>query len=106
MTETKSVERRIADAFLGKLEQELTKSELQVIAERNRKYELEGKKDTCATHEFLDPNVLMNEAFIDIFGRDALGDDPDDDATILSDIELWSKAWSKAKKMIDATYGD
>jgi len=47
----------------------------------------------CATHDFCDPNMLMEEAFIQILGREPhISAGPD-----APDSRLWNTAWGIAR---------
>lgn len=59
---------------------------LVVIRARNRMLD----QHVCATHDFCDANMVMAEAFKNVFGREV---DINDDA----DTDLWNTAWDLAK---------
>jgi hypothetical protein len=46
--------------------------------------------DQCASHDYVDANMLMAEAFCLVVGRDV-------DLQNQQDVELWNKAWDHAK---------
>ncbi len=58
---------------------------LEAIDEENRT----AAESTCATHDYLDANMLMDEAFTAAFGHDMDADNEDDAAT-------WNAAWDLA----------
>ncbi len=57
---------------------------LEAIDEENRTSE-----HTCATHDYLDANMVMDEAFTTVLGRDM-------DAGSEDDAALWNAAWDLA----------
>ncbi|PIB95290.1 hypothetical protein [Caulobacter sp. X] len=76
----------LAHLFAQKLALDLGPDKLAQVRERNRGL----KDDCCASHDFLDANMVMNEAYIEVVGRELRADD-DDDAS------LWTDAWGIAK---------
>lgn len=77
---------RIAADFIERLRGELTADTIARINARNAAPGAAG----CATHDFLDANTLMAEAFAASTGRDS---DPASDA----DADLWNAAWFAAR---------
>jgi len=47
---------------------------------------------TCASHDFCDANVVMEEAFIDTYGHSSLTDDGMD----ATNVARWNDAWALA----------
>ena len=74
---------RLARKF-HELVREILPEHLEVIDEENRTAE-----HTCASHDYLDANMVMDEAFTIIFGRDM-------DAASEDDAALWNAAWDLA----------
>jgi hypothetical protein len=65
------------------------KDRLAEIRRRNKRFDAEGN-DSCATHDFCDANMLMDEAFTEAFGREI---DLQSDA----DLSVWNAAWGMAR---------
>lgn len=80
----------LAASFVALLKRELTPEEMREVATRNRAY----GGDVCASHDFVDANVVMAQAFKETTGNDV-------NLESQSDLKLWSDAWSAAKKMMD-----
>lgn len=49
----------------------------------------------CASHDFIDANMAMEQAFRQAFGRSPLPDDADEMSD--DDLEMWNAAWAVAK---------
>lgn len=81
---------QLANAFSKNLQDCLSTDELNDIRAKNETPEYSG--GVCATHDYLDANELMSEAFTGITGRQM-------DPLNAVDVELWSKAWQAAKDM-------
>lgn len=84
---------RIAEQFRANLRAALSGGELIEADRLNATPEYQG---FCASHDFCDANVYMDEAFTTVVGRQPhlaiVQDTP-------SDSELWSSAWNLAKAM-------
>ena len=81
-------EAKLAHAFTEIVRKSFSAKELAEIVKRNRAYRKEGRM-CCATQEFCDANMLMEEAFTNVMGREPnVGAD--------QDADLWNAAWSKA----------
>lgn len=78
----------IATEFSRIIRRDLTEEQLKTVRNLNRRY----KPDLCATHDFLDANMSMDEAF-----RNLLGDNIEPGRTSLNRW-LWSEAWRQAKQ--------
>jgi hypothetical protein len=76
----------LADAFAAIVRRDLREH----LPEINRRNATPEYACACATHDFCDANVLMQEAFEDLFLRET---DPASDL----DVWLWNEAWSVAK---------
>jgi len=90
----------LGEAFVVVLRSQLIAQELAEVRRRNASPEY---ADACATHDFLDANMSMLQAFEVLFGREPAflqGTDekgnhnPEQEA----DIALWNAAWGHAKK--------
>jgi hypothetical protein len=77
---------RLANAFIDELNKVLSPSQITQINTLNRFYE-----DSCATHEFCDPNECMAMAFIKAFGTDIMMNNQ-------QHVKIANEAWSLAKK--------
>lgn len=91
---------QLAREFSNLLRKELTAEEMRKVIADN-----EASKDpaTCASHDYIDANIVMAEAFKKVVGRKVtmpsdvekntkLGDREDED------LALWESAWDMAKK--------
>ncbi len=81
MTHTHTL--RLAHAFHRLVRKALPKH-LEAIDEENRTAE-----HTCATQDFCDANMIMDEAFTAVLGRDM-------DVGSEDDAALWNAAWDLA----------
>lgn len=80
----------LAHEFSETLRAELSEDDWREMRERNRTY----GAGVCASHDFCDANMVMEQAFSVITGRAILPDDgPPSDA----DRSLWNDAWYIAK---------
>lgn len=83
---------RLADALAEVLREWLSPTEWQEMRARNDTPEY---ADCCASHDFCDANMAMDEAF-----RRALGRPPDvydrPDGAEGPDVALWNAAWADA----------
>ena len=75
----------IGKRFVTLLEESVTPEQFQEIRTRNDTY----PAGTCASHDFIDANEVMSDAFAEVVGRLA---NPADNA----DSALWSDAWNWA----------
>ena len=84
--------RELCLAFIKRVRDHFTVSQLDQINAGNKRYIEEGHSpdSVCATHEFCDSNELMHEAFKDACGREHIVSSKDDAA-------LWNNAWFMAK---------
>lgn len=80
----------LAAKFIEFIEDELTSEELREVRERNLRADY---IDCCATHDFCDANMVMQDAFQELYPELTL------DAIINDDhcIAVWNKAWTLAK---------
>lgn len=81
-------ERALAVEFVERLKACLTEDELVEIRKRNATPAYSG--NVCASHDFIDANMVMNDAFEKVTGREI-------DCENGADCVLWSKAWDIAK---------
>jgi len=88
----------IALEFCNVLRAWLTPVEMSKVIVRNRAWALEGDKSACATHDFCDANMAMDEAFKRVLGRGCLLiEDCVSDDEKQADTNLWNEAWGIAK---------
>ena len=80
----RSTANRLCSEFCKKLSIEIGDTNLHEVVNRNR---LESDKKICHSHDFCDANMVMEDAFKSLFGKDS-GDD---------DIHLINAAWDEAK---------
>jgi hypothetical protein len=92
LNDEESKARAIAKAFADALRADLAPHQWQEMMRRNALPEYgEG---ICASHDFCDANMTMQEAWESVMGRDFLPDDaPPSDA----DCALWNRAWEIAR---------
>jgi len=97
--------RDLAKEFSKLLREELSNKEIVELNRRNIDYRLQGFKGICASHEFCDSNMTMDEAFENTFGFSPFDNnlvqinlneicygDPMDCGT----VELWNSSWRMA----------
>ncbi|HEX6826115.1 MAG TPA: hypothetical protein VF077_07335 [Nitrospiraceae bacterium] len=92
-------EQKLAEAFAEIIREWTAPHEFAEIRKRNRTYD-EG---VCATHDFLDANDAMAEAFRQVFEREVrlpcdaeAGDCTQAESD--ADLKLWNAAWDIAKR--------
>jgi hypothetical protein len=78
---------KLAKAFAAEIRKDLTAAELKKVIARNKTDEYKG---LCATHDFIDSNESMIQAFAESFNRDIQFNSD-------SDTELINRAWDIAK---------
>lgn len=83
----------LANAFSQKLRNKLSAKVIGLIIALN---EAEADPQICHTHDFIDANEVMNEAYKSITGQNfepflASGD-------FASDLPIWNEAWALAKE--------
>ena len=84
---------KLAGAFAKEIREALSPETLNRVQVLNRYYtDKYGEDRACATHDFIDANVCMLDAFKKTFP----GTEPDPAIQIVSD--LMNEAWSLAKK--------
>jgi hypothetical protein len=85
--------RDLAKEFSRLLREELSKKEIVELNRRNIDYRLQDFKGICASHEFCDSNMTMDEAFENTFGFS-----PFESEFGLADgsLDLWNSAWTMA----------
>jgi hypothetical protein len=78
----------LARQFADVLQEWLTPAEFEEMQRRNK---MRMHENACASHDFCDANMAMEDAFRRTFGREPnLQDD--------TDIDVWNNAWDAAKK--------
>ena len=80
--------KKLREAFCRIVRRDLA-DDLEAILEKNRAYAEAGETGACATHDYCDANMLMEEAFIETFYREP-------DVSSNEDARLWSAAWNLA----------
>lgn len=81
----------LALAFAARLRAAMTAECVATIVARNTTPEYAS---ACASHDFLDANMLMSEAISDVSGRDPFSPIDLEDESVLS---TWNKAWDWAR---------
>lgn len=87
----------LAAEFARIINEWLTPAEMRAVVAQNEASFLaaraKGKKcQTCATGDYCDSNVAMEEAFTTVLKRDM-------DLQSEADVDLWGRAWDRAKDM-------
>lgn len=80
---------RVAAAFARRLRDRLTEREMEEVVRRNGRA---TSPHTCASHDFVDANMVMDAAMREVCGEDLVGDAASEWAA-----ELWNAAWAAAK---------
>lgn len=78
---------KVSSAFSMYIRRDLTKTEIKKVVKLNKT----AKDAVCHTHDFVDANMEMAEAFQNVCKREV---NLDSDA----DVELWNQAWDWSKK--------
>ncbi len=78
----------LARQFADVLHEWLTPAEFAEMQRRNRTSKYDS---ACASHDFCDANIAMEDAFKRAFGREPNLENN-------GDIDLWNEAWDVAKK--------
>jgi hypothetical protein len=82
----------LARAFGAEIQAALTRREFREMIDRNKSSHTDD--GICASHDFVDANMYMLDAFKKTFGREpAILTDADDEI----DAKLWNDAWAIAK---------
>lgn len=84
----------LAGTFADVIHEWTTPEQLAFIRRENRALAAQGRKDVCATHDVLDANMAMDDAFRRAFGAGPLDGDVEHMADI--DMALWNAAWALA----------
>lgn len=79
--------------YFSRIVREELKDELPEIIRLNA--EEYRDRECCATHDFCDANMLMDEAFRQAMGKD-LNAPPME--YFFEDLQIWNAAWSQAKR--------
>ena len=92
----------LATAFSKKVNEELAEH-LEEINKRNDK----GDDTACATHDFSDSNMIMADAWVEVFGSEPTSPADEEEKGILSyneldrilqtEVDIWNAAWGLAK---------
>jgi hypothetical protein len=83
----------LADKFVRNLRESLTPEQFAEMCQKNSTPEYQG--GVCASHDYVDANMVMLDAFEDVVGRRMVmdgGDSPIEQA----DRALWNAAWEYA----------
>lgn len=87
---------RLATEFTTRLRHALTDDEWAEMRRRNAAY---GDPAICASHDFCDANVVMDEAFRAVTGH-SIGDreEAGEGGITVEESTLWNRAWDIAKE--------
>jgi hypothetical protein len=77
----------LARAFSQDIQASLTPRQFQEVLDRNA---AEANNGVCHTHDFMDANMPMSDAFVALTGHEVDGNDD-------ADVDLWNAAWDIAK---------
>jgi hypothetical protein len=84
---------KLAGAFAKEIRENLTTQQLAHVVLRNKAYaRIHGEDRACASHDFIDSNVCMLDAFKKTF----MFAEPNPDNQAVADV--MNEAWSLAKK--------
>ena len=86
MTAQTSPTEQLARAFSSELRSELGDDIVTEIVELNA---ASDNADGCYSHDYCDANMVMEAAFIEVFGREP-------DVSGGDDVRLWNAAWNNA----------
>lgn len=89
----------LAGQFADVIHDWTTPEQFEEIKKRNR----ERRDLTCATHDFVDANEAMAQAFKQAFGRDPwmaidLEAGQCTEVELQADADMWNAAWNQAKE--------
>lgn len=63
----------------------------QTLDEVNAKNLTEDYNGCCATHDYADANMIMDEAFASLMGKEM-------DLQNVDEVRLWNEAWTLSRK--------
>lgn len=86
-TSSLTIETQVANAFVRIIRSWVTLEDFEEIRRRNAIY----SSGVCATHDFVDANMAMAEAFEEVVGR--APEVFDGDINQQHDIRIWNEAW-------------
>lgn len=84
----------LSEAFEAVLRDHLGAENFRKVQELNRKCKSEKH---CHSHDFIDANMAMLEAYKQVLGREPLSpcDEPEpSEAALKADADLWNEAWN------------
>ncbi len=89
----------LAEEFAHELLSEIGKKNMCEVIRKNHQADYEG---CCASHDFCDANMVMNEAFVEIYGREPIFEEINHAPLDLNDnynqdSSIWNEAWDTAK---------
>lgn len=82
---------RIANAFAIRLKKEIGEDKFKAVLEANR---TEANPEICHSHDFVDANVLMDEAFKEVLGVLATSTGTGGKLMNAKADALWAAAWT------------
>lgn len=83
-----SIELKLAARFIVLVAEQLDPADLAEVRRRNMQPRYKG---CCATHDFCDANMIMDQAWRDSFGHEINADDE-------AQAEIWNTAWAIARR--------
>lgn len=92
---TESTIEALASAFRDVLTEWLTPAEFATMRATNAKHAAAGTVGICASHDYCDANVAMEEAFERVVGRESVM--PSEGPQGEYDQALWEAAWDRAR---------
>jgi len=87
---------KVALKFAEVLHEWLTPEQMRMVVARNEGQDHDDP--CCASHDFCDANMAMDEAFTKAMGREIKADDIHG-GYVEADCDLWNGAWAIAKRM-------
>lgn len=84
---------RLARTFSGILAHDFTKEQMLEMIAKNKT----NDPDCCASHDYCDANMTMDDAFRIVMGRSAVPNLLDESPEADADLNLWNHAWNMAK---------
>lgn len=87
----------IAREFSKLLLTEIGANKLAIAVAENAADMTKGDDSTCASHNFCDSNMVMEESFIKVIGHGPRFIEDAPEAEQNADLDLWKTAWTMAK---------
>jgi len=79
---------KISNAFNNKMREWLDDDEFNSLIKKTKS---QTDPNVCHTHDYCDANVIMDECFVEILGREH-------DCASQTDADIWNDAWTLSKQ--------